>query len=128
MSDFITKASTPPAPLGCGLFRGRPGPGRSRRGLEEREHNGEGRTFARRTAHRDVATVGHDHILDNGEPESRAPGLARAIFVHPVKALENMLLVGPRNAGPIVGDLHLDIRTGALEVKIYRKAGSVAVF
>ena len=72
--------------------------------------------------------MGLNDIFDDGKPEAGAARFTRTIFVHAVKALENMFLVLARNTRAVVGDLHVKIRSVALDVKLHGESGAVAVF
>ena len=64
----------------------------------------EARALANFTFHPDAAVVDLDDVAGNGEAEAGAANFARAGRIHPIKALENSLLIGPRNADSRVGD------------------------
>src|SRR5918997_967944 len=66
----------------------------------------EGRAPADLALHRDVAAVHLDDLLADGEPEAATPGRPRAVFVHPVEALEELIEVFRRDADARVSDAH----------------------
>ena len=50
------------------------------------------------------ASMGEDYIFDDGEPKSRTASVAGAVFVNPIKAVENKRLRAKRDAGTVVSD------------------------
>src|SRR5690606_28059769 len=72
-----------------------------RRGLPRgRDAQREGRAAPRLGPHRDLAAVVGRDVLDDAQPQARAPGVARARRVHAVEPLEDARLLVRRDADP----------------------------
>src|SRR5690606_1568134 len=71
------------------------------------QHDGEGRALAGCAADVDAPAVALRHVLDDGQPEAGAAGLARAAAIDAVEALGQARQVLGRDARAAVGDVEL---------------------
>lgn len=98
------------------------------RGRAQRQDDVEGAPEARGALHRDLPAMGVQDVLHDAQAQSGAAAVARAVFVHPVEALEDVLLVLVGHARTIVGDLDVDVLAVILHVKADLQVLALPVF